>query len=322
MFHRLQSCRAFSLPELMAVMAIGALLLGVATHASLGRRDHQAVDTAAKHFSGLLHKARLLAQRNKAPVRVALVPRAVADPESETGDPTDIVECVLYEFVIPKAARREVAWREAANSDAVRGGDALERIPVSVPGIPEALVGRWVRVAAKPMRLERDFQYPLRLDAELLRQFENEGPEAFYAMHGWHPPEVWSAVPEAPGRGTSPSSPYPPDYHRTPYPAGYVLQRGALPADQRIYDVQRREWRPARDFWGKEETLTYFNLQAAPPENLRDLPFVEFDARGELQSRTASRLEFVFHLASRPEVAAALRFDPATGSLALAAVLP
>lgn len=316
-----RSRAAFSILELIIVLALGALLLGLAAHQSLPRRDHLAPETAARQFGALVEEAARLARDSRSPVRLVFIPQSLTRHPPAPGEEDPYVECALYRFTIPPAACSEVVWRLPGDTHAVRGGDALERIPVSVPGLPECLIGQWKRVPRKPFRLISHHGQLIRVHSELFERFQWQTAEEFAHENGWSPPNRWRHGPPGPWDGFGPASPFPATYHLTPFPDGPALVERPLPPHALLFDAQARALRPASDFWGRDLPQAHFDLDSAPAEQVH-LPYLEFDARGQLQARWARPVQITFTTPNRPEHPFRLDLDPASGLARLALLAP
>ncbi|MFQ3670765.1 MAG: prepilin-type N-terminal cleavage/methylation domain-containing protein [Verrucomicrobiia bacterium] len=316
-----RGCPGFSLLEIVVVLAIGALLLGLAAHHALPRPEQLAPETTARLFGCLVEEASRLARDTRSPVRIVFLPRSLTAHPPASGEADTYTECLLYRFVIPPAARREVLWRLPGDGHAVRGGDALERIPVTVPGLPECLVGQWQRVARKPFRLSGPGQQPIGVHSELFERFDRQSPEEFAAENGWTPPNRWRQGPPGPWDGYGPSSPFPETYHLTPFPDGPPLVHRPLPAQALLFDAQARALRPVSDFWDPSSPQPHFDLTAHRTPN-QHLPYLEFDARGQLQARWARPVQFSFTFPNRPDKPTRIHLDPSSGLARLALMSP
>ncbi len=315
----LEKQRGFSLIELLAVTSIGLLLLGLAANSCLPPSHHAAVDHVAKRFCGMVREARLLAMKDGAPVRIVFVPRDLVEHAGE-GEPGDWVECRLYQMVIPAAGGKEVRWREAANSQSVRGGDALERVPVAPPGLPECLVGSWKRVPVEGLRLRGVRGERVEVESPILEAWQDEPAELYAARRAWLPPTRWA--PHADGLssgGFDPASPYPPDYELVPLPDGPAFENAELPAGTRVYDPQSGTFADARELWpGK---VPHFKPPETPAQK-HYLPYIEVDPRGELAIRNPEEAHIVFRSPNNPVTARMVRLEQSASIARVAAALP
>jgi hypothetical protein len=292
--------RAFSLLETLSVVAIGAVLLMLAARSSLPSNDHLAPVMAAREFNSLLREARLLAMEQRAPTRLVFVPRSLSMREEAVGE-DPYVECVLFRFVIPAAGERTVAWRSPAAENSLRGGDALERLPVTPPGLPAELVGQWQRVPHKPFRFGEMLQRRLLVQSELLDRFARQSPEEFATENSFRPLAFWEAGESVPWDGFCHTSPYPSNYHRTPFPEGPQLRDEPLPSAARVFDAQAARWQSAAVYWSDSAPVPHFSTTQLATVAFQDLPFLEFDAQGRLQIAWAGEHEVVFQVKGRPE---------------------
>ncbi len=295
----MNSRAAFSLTELLAVMVIGTIVLGLAAQSSLPDTNHRALEMGSRELHSLLREARMRALQHRSPTRVVFIPESLSRPDQAPSEGEPYVECALFQFVIPPAAERSVTWQSPANGHSLRGGDALERLPVTAPGLPWELVGRWQRVARKPVRFDKMLNRSLRLHSELLDRFAQQGPELFARENGFRPFTFWVEGESHPGSGTCPSSPYPEDYFRTPWPDSPRLVRRPLPASARVYDPQSQQWQPAGTYWPRDVPILHFSRDEISQLAYHDVPWIEFDSTGRMQvyweGNTAITLEIERH---------------------------
>lgn len=296
-----RSVRAFSLLEVLAVLATAAFLLTLAAQSSLPSRDHLAPQTAAREFQSLLCEARLLAMEHRTPTRIVFIPASLSGTEPAQSGEDPYVECAIFRFVIPSASERTVEWRSPALENSVRGGDALERIPVCPPGLPAELVGRWQQVPRKPFRFGETLDRSLRVRSEVLDRFASQSPAEFAAENAFHPLAFWEAGGNSPWEGRCQSSPFPPNYHRTPWPQSPQLVHETLPAQARVYDPQAGRWQSASAYWPSDSPTPHFRVSEVDALTFHDLPWIEFDAQGRMQIHWDGEREVVFEIKDRPE---------------------
>jgi prepilin-type N-terminal cleavage/methylation domain-containing protein len=319
------SSSGFSLLETLAVIAIAGVLIGLSVRASLFPRDYLATDSAARQFQTMAREARALAIKHRTPTRIVFVPRSLSTTpveEGNAGDGDPYVECLLFRFVIPEAAQREAAWRLPGAENAVRGGDALERMPIAPPGLPAELVGQWKRAPVRALRFAKLFGREIEVRSPAIEDFASMSPEEYAIAHAYRPPAFWVEGAMDPWIGRCQSSPFPENYHQTPLPDGPELVDRALPATARIFDPQANDWRPASDYWPASVSHSHFALGAGDEIRWHDLPFIEFDANGRLQSRWSGEREVIFAIAGRPGPATRVVFGLPDSPIHTAAVMP
>ncbi len=306
--------RGFSLVELLAVLGVMAGIVGLAATAALPNRDHKVPEEAAQQLSQLMGMASQLAVEKRAPVRLVFVRQSVVTgvPVGEAErDP--VVECVLYVFHVPKAGHQEVVWRTPGDSHAVRGGDALERIPVTAPGLPQELVGQWMRHSHHPVRFSKPDGPVLTFSSPLLEDFEKLESDEFDAKYLWAPPYRWQAGNPDPWSGFSQASPYPEDMAMVSYPQGAVLKEQALPATARLYDPQSASWVGADQFWKSDVPIPHFAVEEDEQTKWR-LPCVDFDPTGRLSGNQGGALSFEFQTPTLPDLILELHWETEAGS--------
>lgn len=308
---------AFSLLETLAVVAVGALLLTVATRSLLPSREHLAPREAAREFQSLLREARLLALQHRAPTRVVFIPQSLSSGQNTSGEDPP-AECAIFRFVIPASDGHTVAWRSPAAENSLRGGDALERLPMAPPGLPQELVGQWQRVPHKRFRWGETLDRRLEMHSEILDRFSQQSAEEFAQENAFRPLAFWRAGESSPWEGFSQSSPYPPNYYQTPWPESPRLVRKPLPASARVYDEQAERWQAAAIYWPSDVPTPHFCTAELEALTFHDLPYIEFDAQGRLQIFWEGEREVVFAVEGRPEHQARVVLGGADGPIHLA----
>jgi type II secretory pathway pseudopilin PulG len=299
---------------MMAVLAIAALLLVLAANSVRPDPMRAALDQSAARLLEYIREAERLARHHHSPTRMVFLKASdLAEEGRQTqADPDAFVEVRLYRFVVPVDQERVVQWRLAGETNAVRGGDALERMPVLPPGLPECLIGQWQPVAIKPLRFTSSQGIQFIPQAEFLDQFKNLTPEAYAAAYGWSVPHHWEAGGVEPWTGKSQTSVYPPHYHLTPFPHAPQMVHAPLPASAKVFDPQSRCWRPATDYWPATKTLTHFELSGNSMEFIHR-PYLEFSPNGECQSQDVGVMEIRLEVKNRPQLYLNVRWLAETG---------
>jgi hypothetical protein len=299
---------------MMAVLAIAALLLVLAANSVRPDPMRAALDQSAARLLEYIREAERLARHHHSPTRMVFLKASdLAEEGRQTqADPDAFVEVRLYRFVVPVDQERVVQWRLAGETHAVRGGDALERMPVLPPGLPECLIGQWQPVAIKPLRFTSSQGIQFIPQAEFLDQFKNLTPEAYAAEYGWSVPHHWEAGGLEPWTGKSQTSVYPPHYHLTPFPRSARLVHAPLPAEAQVFDPQSRRWRPASDYWSATKPLTHYELSGNSMEFIHR-PYLEFSPNGECQSQGVGLMEIRLGVKNRPQLHLNVRWLAETG---------
>lgn len=300
------SRHAFSLFEILAVLVILTVAFALGVPALVAAFDGADPRRDAERFALTLAHARQHALDRAARVRVAFSPDAdlaPAEPRRPDGLPARAYGS--YVFRIPAAAEAGSAWTQPTL--ALEGGGSAaarraEYLPASAPGLPRSLVGRWLAADAGRWT---SISPHTRLESELFEVFRSGPEDEFPRLNGFTPEATWvEGDAGEPGR-----SPYPADYARTPYPAAWRVEFGAIPGDERIWSPGKGSLVPASELY--PDSRERFVANDAPPTHA--LPFVEFGPDGAALCAWTSSLRFAFSDVRRPQRRYEVWLDPPSG---------
>lgn len=289
LFHH---CRAFSLLELMAAIAVVAVLLSMVTPLVLPKQT--TLRQEAERFAEALKTARQYAMVHGARTRLVFADEELSEATDNKFKPFQAYG--LYTFYIP---------RKPDAPDAAATKDPLWFIT------PPEFVGQWMPLP--PCRDWRKLPEGIVAECALLQEAKDEaGLKKLF----FNPPDYWDESGRDFLSSTHSASVYPRNYWQTPYPLAFSLATASCPpADA-----------PAA--WPKDFSYTYFDIASSKVGQVEDatcgkgdrkffnLCGVEFDPNGRPTFEGDEPLIFKFSTVS-PSCCFEVLLDKATGTVSL-----